>query len=165
MEAKKVETINPYNQTQMCLMKQFCSENNLYNILNTVQNISLTLEEKTYRQNYLSSLVLDDYVAIIDENKITDLCVFRREKDMKKCFLTFPKLQNRKNTKDRKIVRHMIEYANSIGMEEIFVMVSNNDVFLKDNLENLGFISLGSEDEITPFVLTIEEKNKRGIVL
>ena len=165
MEVKKVETINPYNQVHMQLMEQFCSENNLYNILNTIQNISLTLEEEAYKQNYLNCSVIDDYIAIIDGNKITDCCMFHREKDMKKCFLTFPKLQNKKSTKDRKIVRGVIEYAISIGMEEVFVTASNQDPFLKENLENLGFISLGTEEEITPFVLTIEEKEKRGIVL
>ncbi len=164
MGVKKVEIINPYRQEHIDMMRQFCFRNHMEDVAKTLQDISSKQDELTYIKNKLASSMIDDYIALIDDHKVTDYCLLHGEKDLRQCFLAFPNIIEKRQTKDRKMVELAVNYAFSLGMEEVFVSPSNQDVFLQNNLENLGFISLGEDEHYVPYVLTSEERMKEKVV-
>ncbi len=165
MEVKRVEAINPYDEKQLEMMEEFCTTNHLTNIYERLKQIRISTSENTYLQTRMACSVVDDYIVMIHNHKIIDCCMFRTEKDVKKCFITIPTLEDRRNLKEKRFMQLVMEYAINLGMEEVFVNAPNQDTHLHENLASLGFVSLGADEDMTPFFLMNEEKIKHEVVL
>ncbi len=163
MEVKKVEIIDPYNTAQLELLNDFCLRNDIENVAKKLQEQAQSKDQVTYLKDKSINPIVEDYIAIIANDKITDYCYFHGEKDIRQAFLSFPQVLRKKHVKNRPIIQVAVDYAFSLGMEEIFVTSINEDISLQNSLEEMGFISLGSDDYQTPFVLTKEETKDKVI--
>lgn len=150
--------LDPFNNNQIELLKEFEKENNIINkeseYLEQIQK-EFTKEEyqKTLNSNEKSILL-----CIKEKNKIIDYCNIKMEKDRKICFVTYPTLTKKK----RKIFEYSTMFIfNELDINEMFVNVNENDKLLKDELVLNKFESLGEiKDNNIIFMKEKEFDNK-----
>ena len=164
METKKVEVVNPYSQKHLQMINHFCLHNNITNLAKKLQEITFNKDEKTYFEQKLATPVFDDYLLLTEKDMPIDYCHIHGERDIRQAFLTFPNLLDKKHAKKRTLIKPAIDYAFTLGMEEVFVIPDNQDINLQQNLIKLGFTSLGSDETNTPYVLAKEEVKDKVLI-
>ena len=86
MEVKKVEIIDPYNTAQLELLNDFCLRNDIENVAKKLQEQAQSKDQVTYLKDKSINPIVEDYIAIIANDKITDYCYFHGEKDIRQAF-------------------------------------------------------------------------------
>ncbi len=160
MQAKKVEVINPYNNKQVEQMNDFCLHQGIDNAAGELLAIQKRQREEDYQKNSLVSPVLCQYLAFFEDDKIQDYCKVQMEKDMKRCFLSFPDLI--KEQEKREIVPFALSYVLAdLKVEEVFVKMKQCNRKTSHILEKYGFESLGVEEQENVYMLACGEDKKK----
>ena len=157
MQTKKVEVINPYNQKQVEQMNDFCLHQGIDNVAKEFLAIQKNQEEIKYYKNLMISPVENRYLAFYDKEQMKDYCRLRIEKDMSRCFLTFPELLEEKGT--REILPYAVSYATmDLEMKEVFLKMKHCNKKTMSLLEKYGFESLGTDQEESIYLFSKEEE-------
>ena len=148
MGKRYVEVVTNKDLNKIEALNDFCLRNDVENIS---KNILASKE--------LSPVVFEDYLAYFDNDKVIDYCFIHGEKDLGKGFLSFPVLL--KSRKSTTFVETATDYAFSRGLDEVSIMTKDNN--LKNILNKIGYISLGTYNDMSSYVLGKEDKEKGKI--
>jgi len=93
---------------------------------------------------------ITEKLYLLKDFDVVDSCQIDANSDIRSCVLSFPKI----NTKGpRKIVSLATNYALiNMSMQESFVFVDQQDKTMIRTLNNLGYESLGKEQETETFI-------------
>ena len=150
MNKRYVEVVTNKDLNKIEALNDFCLHNDIENVS---KNILASKE--------LSPVVFEDYLAYFDNDKVIDYCFIHGEKDLGRGFLSFPRtLKPRKSTT---FVEISTDYAFSKGLDEVSIMTKDNN--LKNILDKMGFISLGTYNDMSSYVLGREDKEKGKIMV
>ena len=150
MNKRYVEVVTNKDLNKIEALNDFCLHNDIENVSKNI----LTSKE-------VSPVVFEDYLAYFDNDKVIDYCFIHGEKDLGRGFLSFPRtLKPRKSTT---FVEISTDYAFSKGLDEVSIMTKDNN--LKNILDKMGFISLGTYNDMSSYVLGREDKEKGKIMV
>lgn len=141
---------DPYNENHITLYKEFEQKNNL---LNTTSKYLEDVKEKYTKKEYNNRLTTSNENTIslflTKNNKISDFCLIKYEKDRKIANVTYPKIEKSK----RKIIAASSVYIfNVLSLEEMFVSIDSSDDNLIANLIENGFEPLGKGTDTIEFI-------------
>ena len=156
MNIERLFLLDPYNDKHLEKMIVFEQENNM---TDKPSDYIKKLRETTSKQEFYSpdKNEIEEIIFTEKNNKITDCCYIHGEKDTKKCKIT-PLDINNKNKR-----RHLPELAatyslDTLGMEEVFIKVNEDDNNMITYLELKGFENLGEESGSIILLKESEEK-------
>lgn len=164
MSTEKYVIANPYNEKHLQLFEEFETKNHFpINTTNYLREKASLYSKTEYDQIIKKSNNIEQILFLEDDGSIVDTCHIQGEKDRKICTIYFAQI----NTfgKNRSLLNLSSDYAlNILGMEEIMVTIKNTDKILRDNLENMGFESLGENDGDLIFIKgkeTVQKVSRR----
>ncbi len=158
MNEKRIEIINPNKDDHIELLNDFCLRNN-------IDNVAKIFKQQKKENQLPYHPFIDTYLGLFANNTIVDYCYIHGERDLGQCFLEFPQITEKRPTKKRKLVALAIDYAfQDLGMENVFIKTTGEDPFLAQNLQNLGFLSLGKEANSIIYMKTKEEVVKEKVI-
>lgn len=159
MSIERLFLLDPYNDKQVSMIKEFEHDNNLSNeISNNIGQIRSSISKETYLETKKEKNEIQDNLFLEKGLKITDCCLIQGEKDIKTCRINFYPLKNK--ILKRKLALYAANYAiNSLGMEEVFLNIDPNDKSMISYLDSNGFENLGLENNKLLYLKeNIEEK-------
>ena len=156
MNIERLFLLDPYNDTHLEKITSFEEENNMTDKPSDyIKKVRETISKEEYYNPNKNEL--DEIIFTEKTNKITDCCYIHGVKDIKQCRIT-PLNINNKNKR-----RHLPDLAatyalDTLGMEEVFVNVDENDNNMITYLELKGFENLG-EDKGN--IILLKEKEEK----
>ena len=159
LSKERLFLVDPYNQSHLDKINNFEKNNEVKtqtsDYLNTLSN---SISKETYQERKKVSNDIEESIFIEKDGNIIDYCHIHGEKDIKTCTITFYPLKN-KNMK-RKLPSLVADFAiNTLGLEEVFIDVDENDKSMIKYLETHGFESLGLENGKIMYLKENEEKD------
>lgn len=156
MTSERLFLLDPYNDTHLDKLTTFETENNM---IDKPSNYIKKVRETTSKEDYYNpnKNELDEIIFTEKTGKITDACYIHGERDIKTCRIT-PLNINNKNKR-----RHLPELAtnyalSTLGMEEVFVSIEEENQSMINYLELKGFENLGEDNGN---VLLLKEKEEK----
>lgn len=157
MQKKSLLVADPYNNKQLEMISSFESENELGGVLtNRLREIPKRVTREKYEQFQRTSNELEQILLLSDGEQVIDYCLLNAYRDIRSCYLTLP--TSKMVSKSKKMYSLATEYAQGLGMLEVFINVESYDRALQESLEIEGYESLGSENGITSFVKSFEKE-------
>lgn len=155
MNIERLFLLDPYNDIHLEKIISFEKENNTNDISDYIKKVRETISKEDYYNPNKNEI--DEIIFTEKTGKITDCCYIQGVKDTKKCKIT-PLNINNKNKR-----RHLPELAatyslDTLGMEEAFVNVDEDDNNMINYLELKGFENLGEESGNIILLKEREEK-------
>ena len=156
MNIERLFLLDPYNDKHLEKIIAFEEENHMMDKPSDyIKKVRETISKEEYYNPNKNEL--DEIIFTEKGEKITDCCYIQGVKDTKKCRIT-PLNINNKNKR-----RHLPELAatyslDTLGMEEVFVNVDENDNNMITYLELKGFDNLGEESGNIILLKEREEK-------
>lgn len=142
MNTEILSVVNPFDTSHLEKIDAFEKENEISTKTSTF--LSKIRNKDDYEIQRRNSNEIETSLFIELDNVIKDICHITGEKDRKACTITFADIKTR--LKNRRIITLATDYAlNSLGMEDIFVIINQDDQNMITNLEARGFESLGEE--------------------
>lgn len=157
MNSDRLFLLDPYNDNHLEKIIIFEEENDMKD---KPSDYIRYLREYISKYDYFDSNKNDfeEILFIEKNNKITDCCYIRGEKDLKQCFVT-PFNINNKN-KRRYLPELAATYAlDTLGMEEVFIKVDINDNSMINYLELKGFKNMEAIDEDN--IILVKDKEEK----
>lgn len=145
MNTEILSIVNPFDTVHLEKIDAFEKENEISTktssfLSKTKGNIS---QEEYDAQRKISNEIETSLFIELD-NVIKDICHITGEKDRKVCTITFADIKTK--LRNRRIITLATDYAlDSLGMEDVFVSIQQDDQNMITNLEARGFESLGEE--------------------
>lgn len=156
MSNERLFLLDPYNDSHLEKLIQFEVENKCLDKLSDyIKKIKDTVSQYDYYDTNKNEL--EEVLFTEKSNKITDCCLIQGEKDIKKCKI-IPL-----NISDKNKRRHLLDLAanyalDTLGMEEVFVNLGEDDNGMINYLELKGFENLG---EVNGSILLLKEKDEK----
>ena len=149
-------SLDPYNDEHLERIIAFEEENNCLDKPSSyIKKIRETISKEDYYD--ANKYEFEEILFTEKNNKITDCCYIHGEKDIKKCYLTPINMSNKNKRRD--LPELATNYAlDTLGMEEVFVNINEDDNNLITNLELKGFENLGEENGK---ILLLKEKEEK----
>ena len=123
----KIIPVNPYNNNQIELIKDFEKEYKLDStISSSIIEVSSSKSEKDYQISKRKTNTIEDYYVLEEEGKIKGLCHLYGEKDRKTCRITYPTLAGKSKTKQA-LLKTTIYAIEKLGMMEVLIDVDKDD--------------------------------------
>lgn len=162
MTVDELIIVNPFNSQHLEYIKHFEEENEINTKTMAYLQKVRTLTEDDYKKIKHQANEIEESLLLIRDKKVKDICHIEGEKDRKVCSITFAPIRTK--LRNRRIITLAINYAfDVLGMEEIFVKISQDDKNMIENLEIRGFENLGEEKSDIIFLKEKEErKNSKG---
>ena len=164
---ERLYILDPYDNNHIKLLSDYENENNISTkSLEKLLKARETLSKEEYQELRKKSNDVEISLFLEELDKIKDLCFIQGEKDRKTCKLFFSPVLPK--TKTRKLLNLATDFAlNTLGMESVFVLTDKNDKLMHDRLENIGYESLGLEDNLIIYLkeqeLELVHKNCNNI--
>lgn len=160
MNTERFFIAEPYNKEHIRLFDEFEKE---HDIKTKTSSYLKETTEKHSKEEYDHIVKKGNEICqslfLQDNGKIKDSCHIQGEKDIKTCTVFFAPLKT--TSKNRRLLGLTMDYAfNVLGMEEIFVSMSEEDKNLKENLEAKGFDNLGETNGSITYIKGKEEINE-----
>lgn len=156
MAAENLFVLNPYDEDIIKKVTEFEEQNNIkQTVIKKAEEIKKKYTEKEYEELKKERNEIKEVLFLTKKGKIIDTAYLEGVKDISKCTITFPKM----NEKKRKIVDLSMDYAfNVLDLKEVFIS-SNGDMNLESQLIQDGFEFLGENNgQITYLKEKSEEK-------
>ena len=156
MSNERLFLLDPYNDSHLEKLIQFELENKCLDKLSDyIKKIKDTVSQYDYYDTNKNEL--EEVLFTEKSSKITDCCLIQGEKDIKKCKI-IPL-----NISDKNKRRHLLDLAanyalDTLGMEEVFVNLGEDDNGMINYLELKGFENLG---EVNGSILLLKEKDEK----
>ena len=145
MSAERLFLLDPYNDTQFELMKEFELRNELPGTsTKIITDIRNTIPREEYAQKRKEKNDFNEILIIIRNGKIKDCCAISGVKDRKSCTISFQPLKAK--LKNRSLVTIATDYAlKTLGMQEAFTIMPIENQSIMTMLEPQGYENLGIE--------------------
>ena len=146
MSIERLFLTDPYNEHHINMIKEFEQENtDSTKISDELKKISTTISKEDYEETKKKQNEIEIGIFVEKNSKITEYGQIQGEKDIKTCRITFIPIKNKE--KKRKLPLLATEYAlKSLGIEEVFIDVSKEDVSMIKSLEMNNFENLGDNN-------------------
>ena len=156
MTSERIFLLDPYNDSHLDKIITFEKDNNCSDEPSKyIKKIRESVSEKDYYDP--NKNITEEIIFTEKSGKITDCCYISGEKDIKKCKITPLNMNNK--SKRRYLPELAANYAlDTLGMEEVFVNVSEDDNNMINYLELKGFENLG---EVEGNILLLKEKEEK----
>lgn len=156
MNIERLFLLNPYNDNHLKKLIIFEEENKMIDKPSLYfKKIRETISEQDYFDSNKNEF--DETVFTEKNNKITDCCYIKGEKDLKQCSI-IPFNINNKN-KRRSLIEDATNYAiNTLGMERVYIKANFDDNNLINYLELKGYENLG---EVDSSIILLKEKEEK----
>lgn len=156
MNIERLFLLDPYNDKHLEKIILFEQENKM---TDKPSDYIKKVRETTSKEEFYSpnKNEIEEIIFTEKSNKITDCCYIQGEKDTKKCKITPLNINNKSKR------RHLPELAatyslDTLGMEEVFINVDEDDNNMITYLELKGFENLGEESGSIILLKESEEK-------
>lgn len=146
MNTEILSIVNPFDTSHIEKIDAFEKENEISTKTSAfLSKIKSFPNKEEYDLERRNSNEIETSLFIEMDNVIKDVCHLTGEKDRKACTITFADIKTK--LRNRRIITLATDYAlNSLGMEDVFVSIKEDDRNMITNLEARGFESLGAED-------------------
>lgn len=158
MSIERLFLLDPYNDMHLHMIKTFESNNELpEKISEEIKKIRESLSKEEYLSSKRANNEVQEILFIEKDSKITDCCHIQEEKDIKACKIIPLTIKNKE--KKRRLPSLAADYAlNTLGIEEVFIDIDENDKTMQDYLKLKGFEDLGLENGKLIYLKEREEK-------
>ena len=159
MSTERLFLVDPYNKEHIEMIDEFEIKNELKSKISTyLKTLNSSVSKSTYLERKKTANDIDESLFIEKDGKITDYCYIHGEKDIKTCKIKFYPLKI-KNIK-RKLPSIAADFAiNTLGLEEVFIDVDENDNNMIKYLETHDFECLGMENNKIIYLKEREQKD------
>lgn len=158
MSVERLFLLDPYNNKHKEMILSFEKENSLTDKPSiTIDKIINSIDKETYYNNKKENNEINEILFMEKENSITDCCYINGEKDIKTCKI-IPLNINNKNKKRRLLLLAANYALNTLGLEEVFIDVKEEDNNNINYLTQNGFENLGADNGKIIFLKEREEK-------
>lgn len=145
--------VNPYNETDLFLLKDYCLKNNS-DLYKEFYQIKENYTEIQYKHQEDVNIINRKIFYTLKENEISNLIYVEIEKDTKTANV-YPKI----NSYVKNLIPELSDYLimNNF-MEEVFIFVKQNDIKTATNLIDNDFISLSTGENNEEYIPFLKEK-------
>lgn len=165
LHTEKFFIAEPHNKEHIQLFDNFEKSNNIETSTSThLKEVAEKYTPEEYQHIVKAGNEINQILFLQAGSEIKDSCHIQGEKDIKTCTIFFAPIKL--PTKNRRLLNLITDYTfNILGMEEIFVSVSEDDKSLRENLENKGFENLGEHAGNLTYIKEKEEiKEMRRVI-
>ena len=162
MTVEELIVVNPQNKEHLELIEKYEKENEINTRTSSYLKRMNQMSEEEYKNYKRTTNEINESLLLKKENQIKDTCHIEGEKDRKVCNISFSPIRTK--LKNRRLISLAIDYAfHVLGMESIFVKISQEYKNMIENLEIRGFENLGIENNDIIYLKENEEiKDNKG---
>ena len=164
MSSRKLFILDPYNENQINLLKEFEEEIATLSVVNNyIKKVTSLMSKEEYKELKKVKNEIEETLIYMEDDKIIDICHLEVERDIKTCKITFTPLLI--EPRNRRLVELATNYAlNELNLEEVFVKAHKEDGII-NRLKKIGYEDLGEENGNTIFLKEKEQGDKTRKIL